>query len=107
MTEILKLKELPNDGLETSCGAMWLGIRTFFGFNVDYLRHTSGDDRQDIHALRVRTMEGDRGKRLDELRFDSSYGIRTGEDIRSISITKNVNQLSFGFAQRNMNPLPS
>ena len=32
MTEILKLKELPNDGLETSWGALWLGIRTFFGY---------------------------------------------------------------------------
>ena len=38
MTEILELKELPNDGLETSWGALWLGIRTFFGFNVDYPR---------------------------------------------------------------------
>ena len=36
MTEILKLKELPNDGLETSWGALWLGIRTFFGFNIHY-----------------------------------------------------------------------
>ena len=35
MSEILKLKELPNDGLETSWGTLWLGIRTFFGFNVD------------------------------------------------------------------------
>ena len=32
MSEILKLKELPNDGLETSWGALWLGMRTFFGF---------------------------------------------------------------------------
>ena len=31
MTEILKLNELPNDGLETSWGTLWLGIRTFFG----------------------------------------------------------------------------
>jgi len=38
MSEILKLKELPNDGLETSWGALWLGIRTFLGFNVDYPR---------------------------------------------------------------------
>ena len=36
MTDILKLEELPNDGLDTSWGALWLGIRTFFGFNVDY-----------------------------------------------------------------------
>ena len=28
MAEIVKLKELPNDGLETSWGALWLGIRT-------------------------------------------------------------------------------
>ena len=35
MTEILKLKKLPNDGLETSWGALWLGIRTFVGFNVE------------------------------------------------------------------------
>ena len=34
LSEILKLKELPNDGLETSWGALWLGIRTFFDFNV-------------------------------------------------------------------------
>ena len=38
MTEILELKELPNDGLESSRGALWLGIRTFFGLNVDYRR---------------------------------------------------------------------
>ena len=38
MTEILKLKELPNDGLETSWGALWLGIRTCLDFNVDYRR---------------------------------------------------------------------
>ena len=36
MTEILKLKEVPNDGLETYWGTLWLGIRTFVGFNVDY-----------------------------------------------------------------------
>ena len=30
--EILKLKELPNERLEGSWGALWLGIRTFFGF---------------------------------------------------------------------------
>ena len=36
MTEILKLEELQNDGLETSWGALWLGIRTVFGCNVDY-----------------------------------------------------------------------
>ena len=36
MTEILKLKELPNDGLETSWGALWLGIRTLVGFSVEY-----------------------------------------------------------------------
>ena len=34
-TEILKLKELPNEGLESSWGALWLGIRTFFGFNIE------------------------------------------------------------------------
>ena len=36
--EILKLKELPNDGFETSRGALWLGIGTFFGFKLDYHR---------------------------------------------------------------------
>ena len=30
--EILKLKELPNERLEGSWDALWLGIRTFFGF---------------------------------------------------------------------------
>ena len=29
--EILKLKELPNERLEGSWGALWLGIRTFVG----------------------------------------------------------------------------
>ena len=29
-TEIVKLKELPNDGFETSKGALWLGIVTSF-----------------------------------------------------------------------------
>ena len=38
MTGIVGLEVLPNDGLETSWGALWLGIRMFFGFNVDYLR---------------------------------------------------------------------
>ena len=38
MTEILKLKELPNGGLETSWGALWLGIRTFFGINIHHPR---------------------------------------------------------------------
>ena len=38
MTEIQELKELPNYGLETSWGTLWLCIRTFFGFNVDYPR---------------------------------------------------------------------
>ena len=33
-TEILKLKELPNERLEGSWGALWLGIRTFFGFKL-------------------------------------------------------------------------
>ena len=40
MTEILKFKELPNDGLETSWGALWLGIRTFFGSKIEYRRPT-------------------------------------------------------------------
>ena len=33
--EILKLKELPNERLEGSWGALWLGIRTFFGFKLE------------------------------------------------------------------------
>ena len=37
-TEILKLEELPNDGFETSRGALWLGIGTFFGFKLKYHR---------------------------------------------------------------------
>ena len=37
-TEILKLKELPNDGFETSRGALWLGIGTFFDFKFGYHR---------------------------------------------------------------------
>ena len=32
--EILKLKELPNERLEGSWGALWLGIRTFSGFKL-------------------------------------------------------------------------
>ena len=32
--EILKLKELPNERLEGSWGALWLGIGTFFGFKL-------------------------------------------------------------------------
>ena len=32
--EILKLKELPNERLEGSWGALWLGIRTVFGFKL-------------------------------------------------------------------------
>ena len=32
--EILKLKELPNERLEGSWGALWLGIRTFFGLKL-------------------------------------------------------------------------
>ena len=32
--EILKLKELPNECLEGSWGALWLGIRTFFGLKL-------------------------------------------------------------------------
>ena len=36
MAEILKLKELPNDGFETSRGALWLGIGTFFGSKFGY-----------------------------------------------------------------------
>ena len=32
--EILKLKELPNERLEGSWGALWLGIRTFLGFKL-------------------------------------------------------------------------
>ena len=36
-TEILKLKELPNDGFDTSRGALWLGIGTFYCFKLgDY-----------------------------------------------------------------------
>ena len=38
MTEILKVKELPNDGLETSWGALWLGIRMSVGSKMEYLR---------------------------------------------------------------------
>ena len=33
-TEILKLKELPNECFERSWGAFWHGIRTFFGFKL-------------------------------------------------------------------------
>ena len=33
-TEILKLKELPNERLEGSWRALWLGIRTLFGFKL-------------------------------------------------------------------------
>ena len=36
--EILKLKELQNERLEGSWGALWLGIRTFFGFMLEYRR---------------------------------------------------------------------
>ena len=35
-TEILKLKELPNDGFETSRGALWLGMAAFFAFRMDF-----------------------------------------------------------------------
>ena len=35
-TEILNLKELPNDGFETSRGALWLSIGTFFGSELEY-----------------------------------------------------------------------
>ena len=35
-TEVLKLNELTNDGIETSRGALWLGIRTFFGSKLEY-----------------------------------------------------------------------
>ena len=38
MTEIPKLKELPNDGFGTSGGALWLGIGTFFGCKLEYQR---------------------------------------------------------------------
>ena len=31
---ILKLKELPNERLEGFWGALWLGIRTFFGLKL-------------------------------------------------------------------------
>ena len=34
--EIVKLKELPNDGFETSRGALWLGIGTLFGSELEY-----------------------------------------------------------------------
>ena len=34
MSEILKLKELQNERLEGSWGALWLGIRTFFGLKL-------------------------------------------------------------------------
>ena len=33
--EILKLKELPNEHLEGSWGALWLGIRTLFRFKLE------------------------------------------------------------------------
>ena len=33
-TELLKLKELPNERLEGSWRALWLVIRTFFGFKL-------------------------------------------------------------------------
>ena len=36
--EILKLKELPNERLEGSWGALWLGFRTLFGFKLEYRR---------------------------------------------------------------------
>ena len=37
-TEILKLKELPIDGFETSRGALWLGIGAFLGSKSRYHR---------------------------------------------------------------------
>ena len=30
------MKELPNDGFETSRGALWVGIGTFFGSKLEY-----------------------------------------------------------------------
>ena len=35
------MKELPKDGLETSRGALWLGIGTFFASKLDYHRPPS------------------------------------------------------------------
>ena len=35
-TEVLKLKELQNDGFETLRGVLWLGIGTFFGSKLEY-----------------------------------------------------------------------
>ena len=34
--EILRLKELPNERLEGSWRTLWLGIRTLFGFKIEY-----------------------------------------------------------------------
>ena len=42
MTEIVKLKELPNDGFETSRVALWLGIGTFWA-NWGHLKFTLGN----------------------------------------------------------------
>ena len=44
--EILKLKELPNERLEGSWGALWLGIRTFFGFKLESRNEILPQSRQ-------------------------------------------------------------
>ena len=52
MTEILKLKELPNDGLESSRGALRLGIRPCFGFNGENRRPQGGREGREDGGFR-------------------------------------------------------
>ena len=53
--EILKLKELPNERLEGSWVALWLGIRTFFGFKLESRNEILPQSRQHDDFDRTQT----------------------------------------------------
>ena len=57
--EILKLKELPNERLEGSWVALWLGIRTFFGCKLSVVG-LQGQKHVKIENLKLKELPNER-----------------------------------------------
>ena len=55
-TEILKLKELPNERLKGSWGGLWLGIRTVVGFKLGVV----GLQGQKTEILKLKELPNER-----------------------------------------------
>ena len=55
------MKELPNDGFETSRGALWLGIGTLFGSKLEYHKPPGPTEILKLNELPKDAFETSRG----------------------------------------------